>query len=365
MEDSNGTSAPSIARDIYGTLKDGSQVDIYTLTNGNGVVAKILNYGGIVTELHVPDRNGKMGDVVLGFDNLEDYVEKTPYFGCLIGRVGNRTANGKFTIDGVEYSVPTNEEPGGKPCGLHGGLVGFDKRLWSVEAVESGEDGPSLIMTLESKDMDQGFPGTLNVTATYTLTNRDGLKLTYSATTDKTTVINLTQHSYFNLNEGTDTILDHEVMIAADHYTPVDAGLIPTGEIAPVKDTPLDFNSPTRIGDRINDEDEQLRLGGGYDHNWVMRTQDGSVILQATATDSKTGRKLEVLSDEPGVQFYSGNFLDGTLTGKKGVVYEHRYGLCFEPQHYPDSANHPSFPTILLKPGETFKSTIIYRFLAE
>ncbi len=352
----------SITKADYGKLKDGTPVDIFTLTNANGVTAKILTYGGIITELHVPDRDGKLGDVVLGFDNLEDYVEKSPFFGCLIGRLGNRTANGKFTVDGVEYSIATNNDPDGKPCSLHGGLVGFDKRVWSAEAVEDCEEGPQLILWLESSDMDEGFPGDLSVVATYTLTNDNAIKLTYSATTDKTTVLNLTQHSYFNLNEGVDTILDHEVMIAADHYTPVTSGLIPTGEIAPVKDTPLDFNTATRIGDRINDENEQLAFGGGYDHNWVMREQDGSVSLQATATDSKTGRVLEVLSDEPAVQFYAGNFLDGTLTGKNGVVYEYRSGLCFEPQHYPDSANQPDFPSILLKPDETFNSTIIYRF---
>lgn len=352
----------SITKADYGKLKDGTPVDIYTLTNTNGVVAKILNYGGIITELHVPDRDGKLGDVVLGFDNLEDYVEKSPYFGCLIGRLGNRTANGKFTVDDVEYSIATNNAPDGKPCSLHGGLLGFDKRVWSAEPIRSDCDDASLVLKLVSSDMDEGFPGTLNVVATYTLTSDNAIKLTYSATTDKTTVLNLTQHSYFNLNAGVDNILDHEVMIAADCYTPVNSGLIPTGEIATVEGTPLDFRKRMRIGDRIDEKNEQLTFGGGYDHNWVMRDQDGNISLQASAMDPRTGRMLEVISDEPAVQFYSGNFLDGTLTGKNGVVYEYRSGLCFEPQHYPDSANQPNFPSILLKPGETFNSTIIYRF---
>ena len=357
-----GSKSQGIVKAPYGALKDGTAVDIYTLTNGNGAIAKILTYGGIVTELHVPDRDGKLGDVVLGFDNLEDYVEKSPYFGCLVGRCGNRTANGKFKIDDVEYSLAINNTPDDQPCSLHGGLVGFDKRVWSVDAAEAGEEGPRLILSLLSNDMDEGFPGNLSVVATYTLTESNALKLTYRATTDKRTVINLTQHSYFNLNEASDTVLDHEVMIAADRYTPVNSGQIPTGELATVKDTPLDFNTPTRIGARINDDNEQLAFGGGYDHNWVMTKQDGNVNLQCSATEPKTGRKLEVLSDEPGVQFYSGNFLDGTLTGKKGIVYNQRYALCFEPQHYPDSANQPDFPSVILSPGETFESTIIYRF---
>ena len=360
-----GAAKAGIEKAVYGKLKDGTQVDIYTLTNKKGAVAKILNYGGIVTELLMPDRDGKMGDVVLGFDNLEDYVEKNPYFGCLVGRYGNRIAKGKFKVGDNEYTLDTNNTPDDKPCSLHGGLKGFDKQMWEAKPNAQGDQGPILVLSRVSKDMEEGFPGNLTVTATYTLTDENALKLTYSATTDKPTVLNLTHHSYFNLNEATDTILDHEMMIAADKYTPVDSGLIPTGEIPAVKDTPFDFNTPTKIGARVNDENEQLKFGAGYDHNWVMTKQDGKVNLQARVYEAKTGRILEVLSDEPGLQFYCGNFLDGTLKGKKGIVYERRYGMCLEPQHYPDSPNQPNFPSVLLKPGETYSNTIVYRFSAK
>lgn len=356
------TAASDIEKSYYGKLDDGTQVDIYTLTNTKGAVAKILSYGGIVTELRMPDRDGKLGDVVLGFDNLEDYVAKSPYFGCLVGRYGNRIAKGKFKIGDNEYTLATNNTPDDKPCHLHGGIKGFDKHVWAVKPLFDNPEGPALEMTRVSPDMEEGYPGNLTVKAVYTLTDNNELKLTYEASTDKATVINLTHHSYWNLNEATGTILDHELMIKADTFTPVDSGLIPTGELRPVKGTPFDFNTPTRIGARVNDENEQLKFGAGYDHNWVMTKQDGNVNVQGSIYESRSGRLMEVLSDEPGLQFYCGNFLDGTLTGKKGIVYKHRYGLCLEPQHYPDSPNQTNFPSVLLQPGETYNLTIIYRF---
>lgn len=357
--------APGITKAEYGKLEDGTVVDIYTLVNNKGAMAKIINYGGIVTELQMPDRDGKFGDVVLGFDNLKDYVEKSPYFGCLVGRYGNRIAGGKFKIDDTEYTLATNNSPDDKPCSLHGGLKGFDKQMWNATAMPENSTGPALVLQRVSSDMEEGYPGNMKVTAIYILTHNNELQLTYNATADKPTVVNLTHHSYFNLNGCTDTILDHEMMIAADKYTPVDSGLIPTGELAPVAGTPFDFNIPTKIGARVNDDNEQLKFGAGYDHNWVMKTQDGNVNLQCRIYDKKTGRVMEVLSDQPGLQFYCGNFLDGTLTGKKGIVYKHRYGMCLEPQHYPDSPNQPAFPSTLLKPGERYTNTIVYRFMTK
>lgn len=342
----------------YGKLADGKQADLYTLTNANGAIAEILTYGGIVRKLEMPDREGRMGDVVLGFEKLEDYVSSSPYFGCLVGRCGNRTAKGKFVLDGKEYTLAQNDGDNH----LHGGIKGFDKQLWSATPLPDNPEGPALKLTYKSRDMEEGYPGTLSVTALYTLGNNNELKLEYTATTDKKTVCNLTHHSYFNLNECKSDILNHEIKIEGGKYTPVDATLIPTGEIAETAGTPLDFTSPRPVGERINDDFEQLALGGGYDHNWVMDTQDDSVNLQATVYDPASGRVLETLSDQPGVQFYSGNFLDGTLTGKNGIVYNQRYGFCLEPQHYPDSANTPAFPSIKLNPGDTYKNTIIYRF---
>jgi aldose 1-epimerase len=353
------TSGPSksdgIAEKPFGT-DDGLPVTLYTLHNRNGVSVSICNYGGLVTSIKVPDRNGKFGDVVLGYNNVADYIKSSPYFGALVGRYGNRIAKGKFTLDGQEYTLATNNPPNA----LHGGLKGFDKVMWQAHPVES-DSGPSLELTYFSKDGEEGYPGNLAVKAVYTLTEDNALKLEFTATTDKDTVVNLTHHSYFNL-AGKGTILDHVVMINADKFTPVDSTLIPTGELRPVEGTPFDFRTPTAIGARIGQNDEQLKFAGGYDDNWVINDYTGAVRLMARVTEPTTGRVLEVLSSEPGLQFYTGNFLDGTLKGKGGWVYQFRDAFCMEPQHFPDSPNHPEFPSVVLKPGAVYHNTIIYRF---
>lgn len=353
---------PSITVKPFGKLADGQVADLYTLTNKNGAVATISNYGGIVASLTMPDRNGKFSDVVLGFDSLGKYVKDSPYFGALIGRYGNRIAKGKFTLDGRNYQLATNNIGNA----LHGGLKGFDKVVWRAFP-KVGAQGPSLRLTYVSKDGEEGFPGTLKVTATYTLTNKNELKLVYSATTDKETVVNLTHHSYFNLaGQGNGTILDHLLTLDSSRYTPVDKTLIPTGKIAPLKGTPLDFRKPTPIGARIDAKDEQLKFAGGYDHNFVVdKLIPGTLARIAKVEEPKSGRVMEVFSTEPAVQFYSGNFLDGTLKGKGGKVYVRRGGFCLEPQHYPDSPNHKNFPSTVLKPGQTYKNTIVYRFSTE
>jgi aldose 1-epimerase len=351
--------AGTISKAPFG-MKEGIEVDLYTLRNSNGMEATITNYGGIVTSLKVPDRSGQFGDVVLGFDTLDGYLSKeylaaNPYFGALIGRYGNRIANARFTLDGKEYVLAANNGPNH----LHGGIKGFDKVIWEGRAIEGEE--PSLELRYLSRDGEEGYPGNLNVIATYTLTGDNALKVDFTATTDQDTIVNLTHHSYFNL-AGKGDILGHEVMIKANTFTPVDSGLIPTGELRPVAETPFDFNTLTAIGARINEDNEQLKFGKGYDHNWVIDKPAGELGLMASVFESGSGRVLEVLSTEPGLQFYSGNFLDGTLTGKGGWVYEFRNGFCMEPQHYPDSPNKPSFPSVVLKPGETYRNTILYRF---
>jgi len=343
----------------FGKAPDGTPVEIYTLRNKAGVEARICTYGGIVVSLKVPDRTGAMGDVVLGYDSLDGYLKSSPYFGCLVGRYGNRIARGQFTLDGKAYTLATNNYPNH----LHGGVAGFDKRVWKATPGESKE-GQQLVLRYTSPDGEEGFPGTLTVQATYTLTEDNGLRLDYEAVTDEPTVLNLTQHSYFNL-AGKGDILSHEVMINADRFTPVDATLIPTGELKPVDGTPFDFRKPTAIGARIQQDDEQLKFGGGYDHNWVINASRDPLALQARVYEPTTGRVLEVLSTEPGLQFYCGNFLDGTITGKGGWVYQHRNGFCMEPQHYPDSPNKRGFPSAVLRPGQTFRSTILYRFSAQ
>jgi aldose 1-epimerase len=312
--------------------------------------------------LLVPDRSGKFADVVLGFDSVEPYPKQSPYFGALIGRVSNRIAHGKFTLDGKTYTLATNNSPGGVACSLHGGLVGFDKVIW--DATTATRDGkPALRLRHASKDGEEGFPGTLNVEVIYSLTSDNGLRMDYTATTDKPTPVNLTNHSYFNLRgEGEGTILDHELTIHAARYTPVDAGLIPTGELAAVAGTPFDFTAPHRIGERIGRRDQQLEYGKGYDHNFVLDHARGELALSATVFERTSGRVLEVLTTEPGLQFYCGNFLDGKLTGKSGKPYVFRGALCLETQHFPDSINHPSFPTTVLRPGQTYRSTTLYRF---
>ncbi len=350
--------AVEVTKKPWGKTPDGATVDLFTLRNARGAEATITTYGGIVVTLLMPDRNGKMGDVVLGYDNLQGYIDKTPYFGCLVGRYGNRIGNAQFTLDGTTYTLAKNDGPNS----LHGGVKGFDKVVWSGRAVES-KDGAALELTYLSKDGEEGFPGNLQVTAVYTLTNNNELKLDFSATTDKPTVCNLTHHSYFNLRgQGDGDILGHELMIHASRITPIDKTLITTGEYMPVEGTPFDFRKPTAIGSRINEPDTQLQYGPGYDHNWVIDKPAGQLGVQATVYEASTGRVLDVLSDEPGLQFYSGNFLDGTITGKGGVVYQQRTGFCLEPQHYPDSPNKPQFPSVVLSPGEVYQNTIIYRF---
>lgn len=349
---------------------NGTPVLLYTLRNVRGMEAQIATYGGIVTGLTTPDRTGRFEDVVLGYDTLDEYRKESPYFGALIGRYGNRIAKGRFTLNGKEYTLATNNEPNT----LHGGLAGFDKVVWDVTSANVGADGPQLTLKYRSRDGEEGYPGNLSVTAVYTLSNDNALRLDYTATTDQDTVVNLTQHSYFNLR-GRGDVLGHLMQIHAGAFTPVDESLIPTGEIRPVDGTPFDFRTPTPIGARIDNDDVQLEFGNGYDHNWVIDAapppgggaEDGRMAPRLTASvfEPETGRVLEVLSTEPGLQFYSGNFLDGTIKGKGGRTYDFRNGFCLEPQHFPDSPNQPHFPSTVLKPGQTYRNTIIYRFSAK
>lgn len=351
----------TITKEAFGTTKGGEGVDIYTLKNAKGSVAKIMTYGGTVVQLMVPDKNGKMDDILLGFDNLKDYEEKSPYFACIIGRYGNRIGKAKFTLDGKEYTLAANNN--GQH--LHGGIKGFDKVVWQAKPFESKE-GPGLKLHYLSKDMEEGYPGNLDVTVTYTLTNDNELKIDYHATTDKPTICNLTNHCYFNLaGQGNGDILGHELMINADNFTPVDEYLITTGQIRPVKGTPFDFTSPTAIGKRINADNQQIKYGPGYDHNWVLNKDDFEMSLAAKVYEPTSGRVMEIFTNEPGIQFYSGNFLDGTLTGKDGKVYGHRSGFCLETQHYPDSPNKPNFPSVILLPGQIYQTTTIHKFSAK
>jgi aldose 1-epimerase len=344
----------------FGKTPAGEAVQIYTLTNSQGMEARITNYGGIVVALKTPDRSGKFADVVLGHDNVEGYA-KSPYFGAIVGRYGNRIANGQFTLQGNTYTLAKNNGPNH----LHGGIKGFDKVVWKAEPGNSPE-GQSLSLTYVSADGEEGYPGTLTAKVVYVLTNDNALRIDYEATTDKATVVNLTNHSYFNLKDaGTTTILDHELTLNADSYTPVDKTLIPTGELAPVEGTPFDFRKPTAIGARIDGDHEQLKFGLGYDHNFVLNRSGEGLSLAATVFEPTTGRRMEVLTTEPGVQFYSGNFLDGTITGRGGAVYQRRSGLCLETQHFPDSPNKPDFPTTTLEPGQTYRTTTVYRFSAQ
>jgi len=340
----------------FGATHDGKAATLFTLRNGNGVEVRLTNYGGIVTSWLVPDRRGKLGDVVLGYDNLEGYLAATPYFGCVVGRCGNRIAKGRFTLNGVTRQLAVNNGPNS----LHGGLRGFDKVVWEAKSLLA-PDGPAVELRYLSPDGEEGFPGNLRVLAVYTLTRDNGLRLDFTAITDQDTVVNLTHHSYFNL-AGQGDVLSHFMQINADQITPVDSTLIPTGKLQSVTGTPFDFRKPTAIGARIEEKDEQLKFGGGYDHNWVPNKAPNQLAVIARVTERTSGRVLEALSTQPGVQFYSGNFLDGTITGKGGWVYQRRHGLCLEPQHFPDSINHPNFPSAVLKTGETYRHTIIYRF---
>ncbi len=352
-------------RKSFGRLPDGRETHLYTLRSTSGFQAEIADYGGTLVRLLAPDRQGKLADVVLGFDSVAPYPKQSPYFGSVIGRVGNRIAHGKFTLDGKTYALATNNSPGGVPCTLHGGLVGFDKVIWDAEPTT--RDGqPALRLRFTSKDGEEGFPGNVRVEVLYSLTADNGLRIDYTASTDRATPINLTNHSYFNLaGAGSGTILDHVLTLQAKHYTPVNVGLIPTGEIAPVAGTPFDFTQPRAIGERVEAKHEQLRFGGGYDHNFVLDSKDGSLALAAEVYEPKSGRKLEVLTTEPGLQFYCGNFLDGKLKGKSGKPYVYRGGFCLETQHFPDSINQPSFPSTVLRPGTSYRTTTVYRFSAK
>jgi aldose 1-epimerase len=343
----------------FGT-RDGRPVILYTLTNSHGVEVRAMNYGGIILSLRVPDRKGQLADIVLGHDKAEGYMPNPPFLGAIVGRYANRIANGTFTLDGKTYTLPKNDGPNT----LHGGITRtFDKVLWDGEPLK-GKNG--VAFTYLSKDGEEGFPGNLKVTVTYTLTDSNELVIDYQATTDKATPINVSQHSYFNLKgEGNGDILDHEIMINADKFTPVDKNLIPTGELRAVKGTPFDFTTSTKIGTRIEDSYEQMVLGHGYDHNFVLNRKGAGISLAARVYEPSTGRVLEVSTTQPAVQFYTGNFLDGSVTGKEGHVYKRRYGLCLETQHYPDSPNHPDFPSAILKPGEKFHQTTVFKFSAK
>jgi len=335
----------------FGKAADGRNVELFTLTNDRGITARITSYGCIITELHVPDRKGRPGNVMLGFDDLQRYLAGHPMFGCIVGRFANRIGGARFTLDGVEYRLAANNGPNH----IHGGRVGFDKKLWTPEAADAA-DGPRLTLRYTSADGEEGYPGNLSVTVVYTLTASDELRIDYSATTDKPTILNLTNHGYFNLaGAGSGTVYDQVLTLNADRYTPVDQGLIPTGEIAPVAGTPLDFRKPTPVGARI------AQVGMGYDHNFVINGGGGELVVCARLEDPASGRGMEVHTTEPGVQLYTGNYLDGRIVGNGGAYVRHG-GLCLETQHYPDSPNKPQFPSTVLRPGQTFRSTTVFRF---
>ena len=363
---SNGSHVVSLAeskqqmkKESFGKTADDRQVDLYTLTNKNGVEARIMTYGGILVSIKTPDRSGRLGDIVLGYDNLDGYLKNnSPYFGAIIGRYGNRIAKGAFSLNGRPYTLARNNGENH----LHGGLKGFDKVVWKAREARAS-DGVGLSLSYASKDGEEGYPGNLSVTVAYTLTEKNELKIEYSATSDKDTVVNLTHHSYFNL-AGEGSILDHQLMINADRFTPVDEGLIPTGELRSVKATPMDFTQPTPIGARIEQREQQLGFGKGYDHNWVLNRTGPGLAPAARLYDPATGRVVEVSTTEPGLQFYSGNFLDG-VRGKGGRTHNMRSGLCLETQHFPDSPNKPGFPSTVLKRGGKYASTTVYKFSAE
>ncbi|WP_228850781.1 aldose epimerase family protein [Aegicerativicinus sediminis] len=360
QEENNTETEPKPAHMIdkktFGVMPDNSEISVYTLKNDNGMEVSVINYGGIITSLNVPDRNGNVEDIVLGFNNLEDYLKKPPYFGALIGRYGNRIGDAKFTLNGTEYQLAKNDGENS----LHGGEKGFDKVFWNIEPITDSEN-PTLKLTYRSEDMEEGFPGNLDVEVHYILTNDNTLEVDYKATTDKPTVVNLTQHTYFNLSgDFSKSILDQEVSINADGYLPVSKTLIPTGEVRSVEGTPFDFRKSKSIGQDIEDKDQQISFGGGFDHCWVLNG-DG-MREAATAYDPASGRYMVVKTNEPAIQFYTGNFLDGTLPAKGGGNYEHRTGFCLETQHYPDSPNKPDFPSTELKPGEIYSSKTTFTF---
>ncbi len=356
------TGKAMLKKDSFGKTADGKNVELYTGRNSNGIEVQITTFGGIVTSIKVPDRKGKLDDVVLGFGKLEQYLSVHPYFGSIVGRYANRIAKGRFELGGTEYKLALNNGPNH----LHGGIKGFDEVVWTASKLLDVRDGFGIELSYLSKDGEEGYPGNLTTKVTYTLTRSNELRIDYDATSDKDTVINLTNHSYFNLaGEGSGDILNHQLMINADRYTPTDAGAIPTGELRPVAGTPFDFTRLTAIGERINQNDEQLILGKGYDHNWVLNGQMGTLRLAAKVFEQTSGRVLEVWTTQPGVQLYTGNYLDGTLVGKAGKKYERRSGFCLETQHYPDSPNKPSFPTTILKKGSRYRTTTVFKFSVE
>lgn len=349
----------TLSRFPFGRLPDGRAVESFTMTNPHGIVVQAITWGGIITVIRTPDRSGRTGDIVAGFDDLDGYLEHSPYFGAIVGRYANRIAGGRFVLDSVTYQLARNNGPNA----LHGGLRGFDKVLWTGEPVES-DSGAGVTLRYTSPDGEEGYPGAVAVTVRYLLTPRDELIVEYQATTTRPTPINLSQHTYWNLHGGGNgDILDHVLTLDASAYTPVDSTLIPTGEIAPVAGTPFDFRTPTAIGARIDSPDTQLRYGRGYDHNWVLDRGGRTGLVHAVRLlDPVSGRTLDISTTEPGLQFYSGNFLDGSITGKLGRVYGHRSFLALETQHFPDSPNHPDFPSTILRPGETFRSQTVFRF---
>ena len=352
----------SLKKQAFGNTAAGTPVDLYILQNERGLEASITNYGGIIVSLRVPDRQGQAADVTLGFETLAGYLGAHPYFGAIIGRYGNRIANGQFTLNGVVYPLARNNGNNH----LHGGLQGFDKVVWNAAELPDARN-PGVALTYLSRDGEEGYPGNLAVKVTYTLTAENALRIDYEATTDKETVVNLTNHAYFNLaGAGAGNILQHELRLCADRFTPVDGTLIPTGELRSVTGTPMDFTTLTAIGARIRENYDQIRFGpGGYDHNWVLNSSDGSLALAATAYEPTTGRVMDVYTTEPGIQFYAGNFLDGTITGKAGQTYPQHAGFCLETQHFPDSPNQPNFPATVLQPGQTYRTTTSYQFSAK
>jgi aldose 1-epimerase len=339
-----------VKKEPFGIFSDGTGVELYTLTNDHGLKAKLTTYGAILLSLEVPDRNGTLGDITLGYDSLDGYLKVSPYFGAIVGRCGNRTAQGRFSLNGVVYQLATNDGPNH----LHGGIKGFDKVVWAAEPVkDAGRAG--VRFSRLSVDGEEGYPGNLKAVVTYILTNDDELKIAYEAESDKPTPVNLTHHSYFNL-AGQGDILGHELKLEADAFIPVDDTLVPTGEIRSVKGAPMDFTTSATIGSRI------AEVKGGYDHNYVLRSGGGSLALAGTVYEPGTGRRMEISTTEPGIQFYSGNFLDGTIAGKGGRVYVKHGGFCLETQHFPDSPNHPNFPSTILEPGKKLTSLTVHKF---
>lgn len=361
LQSSSMESKNKVKEEIYGTMPDGQKAKIFTLTNKNGLVAKVTEYGAILVSMKVPDKSGKLADITHGYDSLEGWLTNTSYFGSTVGRFGNRIKDGKFSLDGKEYTLAKNNDPGGISCHLHGGLKGFDKVLWSGKATAEN----SVEFSYLSKDGEEGYPGNLSVKVTYTLNDQNELKWEAKATTDAPTVLNIVHHSYWNLSgDPTQTINDQVLMLNAENFLPTDIGLIPSGVIAPVAGTPMDFTKPTAIGARIDNDFEALKFGGGYDHAWVLEKGEG-VRLAARLKDPASGRVMEISTNQPAVQFYTGNFLDGTVAGKGGVKYAKRTALCLETEGFPDAPNQKSFPSAVLRPGETYTHTMIHKFSAE